>query len=432
MKNLLECSHDGDANFNSNSIASQPLARFYVEEKISYLRKVKATIEETRCSFLNKCTDVQSEIQQLIEAVINNAKTREKVLLYELKQIIKSTNDEWSRQLKVCENGLKWLNAFDQKFFDYIGFKEFDDLCNNKFIKSINQLHTKDVRLESHVLPNFKVLGRINKNESSKKVPKFTIGGSGKDPGKFCRPWGVCADATNRILVADRSNHRIQVFSESGDFLLQFGKEGSEEGQFRCPSGITVDNECRIIVADKDNHRIQVFTYSGAFLFTFGKCGRNSGEFIYPWDVAANDKGQIAVTDSNNRRVQLFNKRGVLLRVFDFDKPCISLKGYDSDCQPSLGTPRGLTFRPDGSLIVTDFNKHQIVVLDETLQKMSVISREGHNSGELFRPQGVACYGNTKFAVADCKNYRIQVGLFLSIKHNSNSSFGNFCFFFFV
>lgn len=39
-------------------------------------------------------------------------------------------------------------------------------------------------------------------------------------------------------------------------------------------------------MADKDNHRIQIFTFDGAFLLKFGEKGSKAGQFNYPWDVA--------------------------------------------------------------------------------------------------------------------------------------------------
>lgn len=68
-----------------------------------------------------------------------------------------------------------------------------------------------------------------------------------------------------------------------------------------------------IVVADKDNHRIQVFNEKGEFLLKFGERGRTPGMFNYPWGVAVNAYNQIAVSDTRNHRVQ------VLSFVFELD-----------------------------------------------------------------------------------------------------------------
>ena len=117
----------------------------------------------------------------------------------------------------------------------------------------------------------------------------------------MCRPWGVCCDKNGNIIVADRSNNRIQIFDNNGKFVHKFGSAGSRNGQFDRPAGVTCDNERgTIIVADKDNHRIQVFTQDGNFELKFGEKGSKNGQFSYPWDVAVNSEGNILVSDTRN------------------------------------------------------------------------------------------------------------------------------------
>ena len=39
----------------------------------------------------------------------------------------------------------------------------------------------------------------------------FEFGGEGSDDGKLCRPWGVTCSRDGFILVANRSNNRVEV-----------------------------------------------------------------------------------------------------------------------------------------------------------------------------------------------------------------------------
>lgn len=50
--------------------------------------------------------------------------------------------------------------------------------------------------------------------------PLFSFGSEGSGDGQFCRPWGICCDLKGRIIVADRSNNRIQVILQI-DFIFQ-------------------------------------------------------------------------------------------------------------------------------------------------------------------------------------------------------------------
>ncbi len=57
-------------------------------------------------------------------------------------------------------------------------------------------------------------------------------------------------DATGNIYVADRNNHRIQVFDSQGNFLLKFGSYGYGDGQFGGPGGVALDASGNIIVSE--------------------------------------------------------------------------------------------------------------------------------------------------------------------------------------
>ncbi|XP_037094907.1 E3 ubiquitin-protein ligase TRIM71-like [Pollicipes pollicipes] len=228
---------------------------------------------------------------------------------------------------------------------------------------------------------------------------RLTVGSEGTDPGQLCRPWGVAFGADGRLVVSDRSNHRVQVFAADGRLLLAFGGPGSKNGELNRPAGVAVDSADRIIVADKDNHRVCVFTAGGEFVLKFGDKGNRLGMFNYPWDVACNALDQIAVTDTRNHRVQLFSPEGLLLKKFAQD-------GAD---WKELDSPRGLTFHPDGKLYITDFNNHRIVALDPETGKMTYLCREGTEPGRLLRPQGIAADDEGRLYVADCRNSRVQV-----------------------
>ncbi|XP_019626341.1 PREDICTED: uncharacterized protein LOC109471456 [Branchiostoma belcheri] len=53
--------------------------------------------------------------------------------------------------------------------------------------------------------------------------------------------------------------------SPTVDFLHSFGVSGRKEGQFRSPDGMTICPKGRIIVADKWNHRVQLFDINGTW-----------------------------------------------------------------------------------------------------------------------------------------------------------------------
>ncbi|KAK9504476.1 hypothetical protein O3M35_010800 [Rhynocoris fuscipes] len=231
--------------------------------------------------------------------------------------------------------------------------------------------------------------------------PHLIIGSEGEKDGQLCRPWGVTCDHDGNIIVADRSNNRIQIFKSDGTFLRKFGSHGSEPGHLDRPAGVAVDPLGRIVVTDKDNHRVQVFTAEGKFVFTFGEKGSKVGQFNYPWDIAVDGRGRIAVSDTRNHRVQLFTMDGTFLCKYGFENTANMVKHFDS--------PRGVCFGSNGSVIVTDFNNHRLVVIDANFKNARFLGTEGSGPKQFLRPQGVAIDSLGNIIVADSRNNRIQL-----------------------
>ncbi|XP_036446204.1 E3 ubiquitin-protein ligase TRIM71-like [Colossoma macropomum] len=233
----------------------------------------------------------------------------------------------------------------------------------------------------------------------SSGLPVATFGGEGKAEGQLCRPWGITVDSEGFVIVADRSNNRVQVFGPDGSFQHAFGSLGSQPGQFDRPAGVACDLQRRIVVADKDNHRIQVFTFPGQFLLTFGEKGSKNGQFTYPWDVAVNSSRQILVSDTRNHRVQLFAPDGTFLNKYGFEGAL--WKHFDS--------PRGVAFTREDHLVVTDFNNHRLLVIQPDCKSARFLGAEGTGDGQFMRPQGVAVDQENRIIVADSRNHRLQV-----------------------
>ncbi|XP_068090570.1 E3 ubiquitin-protein ligase TRIM71 isoform X2 [Hyperolius riggenbachi] len=249
-------------------------------------------------------------------------------------------------------------------------------------------------------------------------LPSLSFGGEGDHDGKLCRPWGVCVDKEGYIIVADRSNNRVQIFKPCGTFHHKFGSLGSRPGQFDRPAGVACDSSRRIVVADKDNHRVQVFTFEGQFLLKFGEKGTKNGQFNYPWDVAINPEGKILVSDTRNHRVQLFGPDGTFLNKYGFEGAL--WKHFDS--------PRGVAFSQDGYLVVTDFNNHRLLIIKPDCQSAHFLGSEGTGNGQFLRPQGVAVDQEGRIIVADSRNHRVQIfepnGSFLCKFGTQGSGFG--------
>jgi sugar lactone lactonase YvrE len=86
---------------------------------------------------------------------------------------------------------------------------------------------------------------------------------------------------------------RISVFTADGGYIRSFGKLGSGPAEFRTPHDIAIDADDRLWVADRGNHRIQILDLDGKYLAEWKQFGRPSGvalrdDLVYVADSESN------------------------------------------------------------------------------------------------------------------------------------------------
>lgn len=144
---------------------------------------------------------------------------------------------------------------------------------------------------------------RVHKYSPSGKL-LFSWGEPGTDPGQFNIPHNICADKNGYIYVADRENHRVQVFDRDGKFQTQWVsmhrpcalciEHGREEHLFIGEIGPGMD-----VNKDWSNigPRVSVYGMDGQRLARIGdvKQGLKPGQFIAPHGIALDSRGDMYV-----------------------------------------------------------------------------------------------------------------------------------------
>lgn len=122
----------------------------------------------------------------------------------------------------------------------------------------------------------------------------------------FNHPADVCVAPTGELYVADGyGNSSVHRFSSEGDYISSFGSPGSGPGQFRVPHSIRVSNDGRVYVADRENHRVQVFTGEGEFISEWT-------DFKCPMGVHI-DANQVVYVTDQVPRISMYSLDGELL-----------------------------------------------------------------------------------------------------------------------
>ena len=270
--------------------------------------------------------------------------------------------------------------------------------------------------------------------------PKIT------QPWYFNRPNDIAVDNKGDVYIVDTDNHRIQKFTETGDFIRGFGAEGQNDGQFETPVAIAVGADGQIYVSDKFKHQVHVFTNEGVFISSWGGKGSEIGQLREPGKLAIDQSGQVYVVDGGNARIQVFTAEGEFLRSWGEDSffhpdaivgfrsvEAISINSegllYVTDRQGvrvfsqegeflniTWGEPVNSATRFKGGIAIDSsdqvyaFNQvtDQIEVFTAAGELITSFAKEGQGIGEIDTPLGLAISQKGQLFVADTKNNRIQ------------------------
>ncbi len=131
----------------------------------------------------------------------------------------------------------------------------------------------------------------------------FSWGTSGCGPGEFNLVHSVCTDKQGDVYVADRENHRIQVFDSDGNLKAQWHNMHRPCGLY-----IDADNELAYIgelgpqypfSIDYPNlgPRVCIYSLKGELLARVGelKWGEAPDQFIAPHGIALDSRGDVYV-----------------------------------------------------------------------------------------------------------------------------------------
>jgi DNA-binding beta-propeller fold protein YncE len=153
----------------------------------------------------------------------------------------------------------------------------------------------------------------ISDGYGNARIHKFTVDGKwvsawgepGTDPGKFNIPHNICCDPDGWVYVADRENHRVQVFDGNGKYETQWNnmhrasglcmETGTKTPRFYVGE-IGPDMAVNIDMPGC-GPRVSIYTNKGELLARLGHehAGLATGQFISPHGLAVDSRGDIYV-----------------------------------------------------------------------------------------------------------------------------------------
>ena len=265
--------------------------------------------------------------------------------------------------------------------------------------------------------------------------PVLSFGKEGSGDGMFQYPEGVAVSDGDEIVVADQSNHRVQVFDSNGTLLRSFGRKGENNGESNYPVGIAINTDGNIFVADTNNHRVQIISWDGRHLRSFG------GQLLNPFGLSLDSTGNVIVADSGNQLIKIFTPDGRFVMkiggqgsfsfpahcvqcgeyfmVSDGKEHCIKVFNRAGHFQYKFGKkgkgdgefncPRFMSVTQSKHLLVCDEDNDRIQVFELDGKFVGKFGTNGSKLGEFKCPFSVAVLSNDQIVVSDKDNNRIQI-----------------------
>lgn len=172
------------------------------------------------------------------------------------------------------------------------------------------------------------------------------------------RPTSVAVAPDGDIYIADGYGLSwVHVYDKDRNYIRSIGGPGTEPGKFRTPHGVWIDtrrpDQPVLVVADRENHRLQVFDLDGGHLSVVDGFRRpcmvhqHGSNLVVP-DLA----GRVTILDANNELVAHLGDNP------DPAKRARNDVAVDAWRDGEFLSPHGAAFDARGNLYVLDWNRH--------------------------------------------------------------------------
>jgi hypothetical protein len=261
----------------------------------------------------------------------------------------------------VDEDGRIWFNTDTQSALIVL---ERDGTIAKKFGKEFaGGLHGMTLHKEGD--EEFLYLAHTQRQQVIKATTDgeviWTIGvptesGHYPNPARY-KPTDVSVASDGSVFIADGyGSSWVHKYTSEGEYVLSIGGPGKEPGKFRTPHGLYVDErgeEPRLLVADRENGRLQVFDLDGNFQRAI------EGILRRPCNVAPSGDEDIVIPDLAGRVTVLDKDLKLICHLGDQPDPGLRAKNGVSRDKWSDGqflSPHGAATDADGNIYVLDWN----------------------------------------------------------------------------
>ena len=364
---------------------------------------------------------VESDINETIDRLISLLNVRRAELLNLVRQkraaeILREENI--SEPTNVQKQFRSYFRLFKNKMLLKQEYTHREKILNTP-IKSRSELKCDTRDLESRISRFGEII------EVPVNVPRYTtchtsvvaILKEGSAPGELNFPSGVAIHKeTHHIFVANGRNNRVEMFSETGEFISQLGV-----GQLSDPWGIAIHGNSLYVSCD---HTVSQFSLIVMCrVRRVGGEGSNNGQFDGPLQLTTDLIGCVFIADNGNDRICIHDpdlnhlrnithqsmsrpcdvkvSRDRLYVLCQYSNPCMHILTLEGDMLHSIiagGEGMDVSYffclDPLNNFVLGDWKSHSIRVFSPEGNLLHTIGREGYQPGMFYYPTGVAITPN--------------------------------------
>jgi DNA-binding beta-propeller fold protein YncE len=168
-------------------------------------------------------------------------------------------------------------------------------------------------------------------------------------------PTHVAVDPRNgEILVSDGyGNAKVHRYSPEGELMDSWGDSGTFPGTFNIVHNIAIDGDGMVYIADRDNHRVQVFEADGTYVTQWVNLSRAACIYIDTRHRPRAYVGEYYAGGASNAAGQNLGPR---VTIFDLAGNVVGRLGVDSygDEAGRFYAPHGITVDSKGDIYVAE------------------------------------------------------------------------------